>query len=270
MNLFFVTWTRAAGHKNTRGLVIISFFGLFVLKCEKSFVPLQPTNKRAQKTRIHHQHLISGRGTTGTAVQRYKELWNWPNNFLKKFSRPSEWSDILHFIPTTRLGQYAITSAIWCWPSRCTWACRCWTRSMSGRCGMPCVGLSPTCHDENDSAEMCRHHSTRSVASATAFFITSLFAGICRGLRRFIPKCWRWLAGWTATCQNGWRHKSGLLPSALRFEDGWIGNKNKMFFQIIIFYRPSVVAVLGTLFPTDDTDYTDFLSLHINYMKIHG
>ena len=35
----------------------------------------QQTNGH-KKTRIHHQHLISGRGTTGTAMQRYEDLWN--------------------------------------------------------------------------------------------------------------------------------------------------------------------------------------------------
>jgi hypothetical protein len=47
---------------------------------------LQPTTMGNKKTRIHHQHLISGRGTTGTARQKYKKMEYNKQFFEKVFS----------------------------------------------------------------------------------------------------------------------------------------------------------------------------------------
>ena len=52
------------------------FLYLFVFFVRNLLYLCRQKTNGYKKTRIHHQHLISGRGTTGTAVQRYEDLWN--------------------------------------------------------------------------------------------------------------------------------------------------------------------------------------------------
>ena len=60
---------------------------------------------QTKKTRIHHQHLISGRGTPGTALQIYKQKLCKPNIFSKKFSQMKEWVVIMRLIPMMKTRQ---------------------------------------------------------------------------------------------------------------------------------------------------------------------